>query len=124
MPIEQTIRENFNTWTQAWNAGDIEGYLVCYAKTEDTTYIGSGKILYGFDAIVNNYRQRFSTPDSMGQLQVQSLKITVIDEHNALIIGVFQYEITHQISNGVFTLHTRKMSDGWRIIVDHSSALS
>ncbi|MEM9954203.1 MAG: SgcJ/EcaC family oxidoreductase [Chloroflexota bacterium] len=121
---EQTIRDTFSQWTTAWNAGDIDGYLVCYAPTENVTYIGSGKIIRGQDAIANHFRQRFPSSETMGQLTIKSLEVNLLGAGHAQLLGIFEHQINDAQSRGIFTLYLKNINDTWYIVVDHSSALN
>ena len=118
----ESIKNVFKNGVAAWNRGDINGHLNSYADLETVRLISGGQITIGKDAIVTAYKLRFPSPELMGVLTTKNLKIEILTASDALFFGEFHLERESAISSGVFTGHLQKFSDGWAIVLDHSSA--
>ena len=116
-PVQDLFKES----VAAWNRGDIDGYLHCYAGLETVRYISGGKIIIGKAAIAAEFKSRFPTPDLMGTLSMKRLEIDKITPTDALFYGEFQLVREGIVSSGVFTGHMQKFSAGWALVLDHSS---
>lgn len=118
---EQAIRDAFTAWGDAWNSGDLEGYLAGYYDSEQTRYISNGKVIQGQQAIVDAYRARFPTPESLGQLALLELEVEPIGDRDGLVFGIWQHTRDGVTGSGAFTVHVRCFGGVWQIVTDHTS---
>lgn len=109
--------------TEAWNRGDIEGFMDGYWRSERTTFAGSSGVFRGWQALLDRYRRSYPDRAAMGRLQFSDLEITPLAHDAALILGHWQLGREKDRPGGVFTLVARRFPEGWRIIHDHTSAL-
>jgi len=119
----ESIKNVFRKGVDAWNRGDIDGYLDSYANLEIIRLISGGQITIGKNAAVKAFKSRFSSSEMMGVLTTKNLQIEILTASDALFFGEFHLERNFTVSSGVFTGHLKKLSDGWAIVLDHSSAL-
>ena len=117
------IKANFERWTTAWNAGDLDGYLECYAPSDDTCWISGERMLKGIAAIRSVYKERFSTDSGMGHLTIVKLSPQILTSDDALVFGVWELQHEDGIYNGVFHAHLKVFSGEWLIITDHATML-
>lgn len=102
----------------AWNAGDLDGYLATYA--ENARYVGRGMLYEGKAAIEDAFRSRFASPEMMGHLELERLEIEIETDSDALLFGQITHSLDGQTQRGVFTLHVKRFGDEWLIASDHS----
>ena len=57
--IEAGVEEILQLSADAWNAGDLDGFMVHYERAPTTTYIGSSGLRVGYDAIRARYAPGF-----------------------------------------------------------------
>src|SRR5262245_33239843 len=117
------IRAEIARQAAAWNRGDLDGFLAGYERAATTTMIGS-RPLRGWDAIAAMYRDKYGDKARMGQLTFSELEVRPLGAGFALAIG--RWALARDAAGGGpvggwFTLTLHKTSDGWRIIVDHTS---
>ncbi|HEY2743363.1 MAG TPA: nuclear transport factor 2 family protein [Polyangia bacterium] len=108
----------------AWNRGDLGGYLSGYERAATTTMVGSHGLLRGYDAIAAMYRDKYGDRARMGRLTFDGLEVRALGAGFALAVG--RWALARDAAaggpvGGWFTLTLHKTSDGWRIIVDHTS---
>ncbi len=118
------VRAEIAREADAWNRGDLDGYLRGYERAATTTMIGGKDPLRGWDAIAARYRDKYGDRARMGHLTFSELEVRPLAAGVALAIG--RWALERQASaggpvGGWFTLTLKKTRDGWRIVVDHTS---
>ena len=108
----------------AWNAGDIEGFMQGYIKNDQLRFASGGDITTGWDATLNRYQRRYSDRAKMGTLRYAVDTVTIIDGANALVFGRWTLLRDADEPTGLFTLHVKKGADGWKVVSDHTSSAS
>lgn len=109
---------------QAWNRGDIEGYMEGYWKTDSLLFTSSGKIQRGWNATFEKYKKSYYTKAKMGNLVFSNLAITLLFDESAWVFGYWELSREKDNPKGLFTLIFRKFATGWKIIHDHTSSQS
>ena|SRR5271167_370221 len=121
---QAAIRAVLDAQVTAWNQGDIGAFMDGYKKSGATAFVGSDGILRGWQAGLDRYHKSYPTRQAMGTLTFSHLEITVLSPAAALVMGRWQLQRELDKPGGVFTLVFRKFPEGWRIINDHTSAVS
>jgi hypothetical protein len=111
----------------AWNRGDLDEFMQGYQQSPVVTFVcSSGQVLWGYDAIAENYRRNYPGPAKMGHLSFCDPYVRDLGKGRALCFGQFTVEMPEgNFSRGSFTVILEcTVSDGWKIIHDHSSSSS
>lgn len=123
LALAETIREIMQVQADAWNAGDISTFMQPYWRSPDLTFSSSGTTLRGYQATLDRYRKRYPTPEKMGKLTFSDLEVTRLNDAAALVLGRWHLERAEPV-RGNFTLVFRQIEGEWRIVHDHTSALT
>ena len=118
------VRAEIAREADAWNHGDLDGYLRGYERAATTTMVGGADLLRGWDAIAARYRKKYGDRARMGHLTFSELEVRPLGAGFALALG--RWAVARDAAaggpvGGWFTLTLKKSGDGWRIIVDHTS---
>lgn len=109
----------------AWNRGDVDAFVeLGYWRSSELTFFSGGDIAKGYDALLARYRRRYRSPGAeMGRLTFRDVETIWSGPDIAVVRGrwALDFEAAEDAS-GLFTLVLRRLSDGWRIVHDHSSA--
>ncbi len=116
--IEQVLAEQ----AQAWNRGDVEGFMDGYARIPRLRFASGGAITYGWQETLERYKHRYPDRSAMGTLVFTDLDTAVLSPDAAVVFGHWRLSNTKGEPNGLFTLIFRKTEPGWRIVADHTSA--
>lgn len=120
---EKTIRATMNAQVVAWNAGDIDGFMKAYEDSPKTTFIGH-TVRHGYAEILANYKNKYSDKAKMGTLTFTNVEVRMLSATNAVVTGNYKLDFpdtgaTEQ--EGIFSLVWVKTTQGWKIILDHTS---
>ena len=115
------IRAVLDAQRDAWNRGDIEGYMDGYDRSEKTEFVGGNSISRGWQTVLDRYKKKYDSREKMGTLTFTEVEITLLSKDAALVLGRWRLKRTSDEPNGTFTLLFRKTKAGWRIVHDHSS---
>ena len=107
----------------AWNAGDLEGFMGCYWKSDSLLFVGSRGPSRGWQTTLDNYRKGYANPTEMGQLTFGVENLEAVGPDHALMLGSWQLNRSEGLDtlSGWFSLVWKRMDGQWFIIRDHSS---
>jgi beta-aspartyl-peptidase (threonine type) len=108
---------------EAWNRGDLEAFMQTYWKSDELTFSAGGRTTRGWQATLDRYRQRYSTPAAMGKLEFRELEVTMLGDEAALVLGEWRLQVGTESPAGNFSLVLRRIDNQWLIIHDHTSVL-
>lgn len=120
-PTSKTIKNILYAQVDAWNNGDLQGYMNAYWKNDSLRFIGKKGIQYGWEKTYENYKKSYPDKASMGNLTFDILSIEMICISHVFVVG--KWNITREKGNinGYFTLILEKKEGKWVITSDHSS---
>jgi ketosteroid isomerase-like protein len=119
---ESEIREVMNEQAADWNRGDIDAFMTSYWKSEETLFVGASGVARGWQAVLDRYHRTYPDRKAMGQVRFSNLEVHKLCSNAALVVGNYHLDRENDHPEGVFTLDFRKLPEGWRIIVDHTTA--
>ena len=119
---ERAVRNVLDAQVEAWNRGDIEGFMDGYLDSERLRFASGGRVHYGWQATLERYRNTYPDRAAMGALAFTDLDVQVLGEERALVFGRFELVREGDRPHGLFTLILERRQDGWRVVHDHTSA--
>ena len=122
---QQVIKAILSTQVEAWNRGDIEAFMVGYAKSEEILFVGK-EVKRGYKGLLERYRRDYPDAAAMGKLRFSDLEVRMLGADHATVLG--RYHLTRTEAGGgdaqgIFTLIFEKTGGHWKIIQDHTTAL-
>ncbi len=119
---ENEIRRIMAAQESAWNAGDLDRFMIGYWPSDSLVFVGSSGLTRGWSATLSNYKKGYPDRAAMGRLRFDLLKIDALSKNAAHIIGKWHLERPEKGNvGGHFTLLWRKIDGKWVIVADHSS---
>jgi uncharacterized protein (TIGR02246 family) len=116
------IRAVIQAQQEAWNRGDIDGFMNGYARSKSTIFVSEDTVTRGWQTVRDRYKKKYSNREKMGTLKFSTLEITPLGADSAVALGRWKLKRAKDQPHGRFTLIFRKTADGWRIVHDHTSA--
>ena len=121
LKITEDIRQVMNEQVEAWNRGDIDGFMQGYWNSPQMTFVSGDNVTKGWQPTLERYKKSYDSRAKMGVLSFTDVEITVTSKESAVVLGRFTLEREMDKPTGLFTLNFRKFKDGWKIILDHTS---
>ncbi|HEX9630928.1 MAG TPA: nuclear transport factor 2 family protein [Gemmatimonadales bacterium] len=116
--LERLMRRS----AESWNAGDLDGFLITYARDSATTFVTSRGPVYGFEAIRGRYAARFEPGAERDSLTFTEFTVRMLGGN--YVLSTARYVLARGDSvtaTGPFTVIWERRPEGWRMIHDHTS---
>lgn len=115
------IRAVMDAQTAAWNRGDIDGFMTGYWRSDKLVFVSGDTVTRGWQPTLDRYKKSYDSREKMGTLTFSDLEITILSKDAAVVLGNWSLKRASDIPRGKFTLVFRKLKEGWRIVMDHTS---
>jgi len=106
----------------AWNNGDIDGFMQGYWRSEQLRFASGGSITRGWQATRDRYHARYSDRTIMGTLAFTDLEVDLLSSDAAIVHGAWALERETDRPNGLFTLVLRQMDGRWKVVSDTTTS--
>jgi ketosteroid isomerase-like protein len=115
------ILETMHLQEEAWNTGDLEGFMHGYWENDSLRFIGKSGITFGWQHTLDNYKRGYPDLAAMGKLTFTILRVEGLSKRVAHVTGQWHLQRAQDAPHGYFTLLWRKIDGRWVIVADHSS---
>jgi uncharacterized protein (TIGR02246 family) len=105
----------------AWNRGDIDAFMNGYARSASTVFVSEDEVGRGWQTVRDRYRVKYSDRAKMGTLSFSEIEVTMLSSDAAVVLGRWKLKRAKDEPHGRFTLIFKRLSEGWRIVHDHTS---
>ncbi len=121
--VRAGVRDTLSRQAAAWNAGDIDGFMDGYERSDALTFCSGGQLRRGWNATRQRYLQRYGAREKMGALSFSEIEIRPLAPDAALVLGRWRLTFADQPSaGGRFSLNMARRDGRWLIIHDHTSS--
>ena len=107
----------------AWNEGDLEGFMKHYWNSDSLRFIGKSGLNYGWQNTLDNYKKSYKNKEEMGKLKFNNKSLDIIGEQAIFVIG--EWKLTRggdlEDLSGMYSLIWQHKNGEWVITTDHSS---
>jgi hypothetical protein len=118
---EQEILSILQRQTEAWNRGDLRGFMRGYWENDSLMYIGKSGVTYGYTSTLNNYIRNYGDTARMGKLRFEILHVKRLSADHFFVVGKWFLKRSVGDIGGHYTLLWKKIDGAWVIVADHSS---
>ncbi len=119
--VAAAVLDVLDIQVEAWNDGDIDGFMAGYLRSEELRFTSGGEVRYGWRRTRQRYHERYPDRAAMGTLAFEDLDVRVLSGHAALVFGRFRLTRESDEPTGLFTLLLEQHGDRWFIVADHTS---
>ena len=122
-PAGEAVRAVLAAQIQAWNRGDLNGYMAGYWNSPDLVFFSNGQETRGWQPTLDRYRARYQGEGKhMGTLDFPVLDVLTLGPDAALARGRWRLRMPDgKELSGMTSVLFRKKPEGWRVVHDHSS---
>ena len=85
--IAADIRALMDKQVAAWNAGDIDGFMNGYWRSEKLVFISGDKVTRGWQPTLDNYKKGYDSRAKMGVLTFSDVEVSVLSDDAAVVLG-------------------------------------
>jgi hypothetical protein len=118
---EPEIRALLQKQTEAWNRGDVVGFMEGYWKNDSLMFIGKSGITYGWQQTLDNYKKGYPDKTAMGFLTFTFIELKPLSKKYFSVVGKWHLKRSIGDLGGHYTLLLKKIKGKWVVISDHSS---
>jgi beta-aspartyl-peptidase (threonine type) len=120
---ESRVRAVLDRQVEAWNRGDLDGFMAGYWNSPDLVFQSGGTITRGWPQTLERYRRRYRAEGKeMGRLRFEDLDVQPLSPDAAFVRGRWQLTMKDGTQpGGLFTLLLRRFGGEWKIVHDHTS---
>lgn len=105
----------------AWNRGDIDGFMETYLPGDSLLFIGSRGLSFGYTQVLFNYKRAYPDRATMGVLHFEIQRLEMLGDNAAFVVGSWKLQRKEDAPGGFFSLLWKKTPRGWKIVADHTS---
>jgi hypothetical protein len=103
----------------SWNAGDIDGFMEHYWNSDSLQFMSNGKITYGWDQTLRNYKKSYPDKATMGSLKFDNISHYFITDTHCMVTGKWHLKReTLDDVGGMYSLLWKVIDGRWVIISD------
>jgi ketosteroid isomerase-like protein len=118
---EKAIRVVLAQQNEAWNRGDIEGFMKGYWNNDSLMFVGKNGVTYGYKNTLENYKKSYGNAEKMGKLTFTFIRFSRLSPEYYFVVGKWELARKDGDLSGHFNLLVRKIKKEWVIVADHSS---
>ena len=118
---EAAVRVLLQEQTEAWNRGDLEGFMKGYWESDSLMFIGKSGVTYGWQNTLENYQKGYPDTAAMGKLSFTLITVKRLSVQYFFVVGKWHLQRSIGDLQGHYNLLLRKIKGRWVIITDHSS---
>jgi ketosteroid isomerase-like protein len=107
---------------QCWNAGDIEGYMQGYWKSDSVRFVSGKGITSGWKQTLERYKRGYPSSETMGRLRFNEVDIDMQSDSSAVVLGRWELKRAEDAPWGYFMLLMKQKAQGWCVVLDHTSS--
>jgi uncharacterized protein (TIGR02246 family) len=122
-PVAQAVRAVIAAQIEAWNRGDLNGYMAGYWNSPDLVFFSNGQETRGWQPTLDRYRARYQGEGKkMGTLDFPVLDVLALSPDAALARGRWRLRMPDgKELTGMTSVLLQRRPEGWRVVHDHSS---
>ena len=121
-PTADQVRGVLTAQADAWNKGDLDGFLATYWDSPDLVFYSGGAVSKGRKAVAERYRKNYQADGKeMGKLTFADLEAEALGPDAAMARGRWKVVTSKETMEGLFTRVLKKFPDGCKIVHDHTS---
>ena len=118
---ESEIRNLLTRQTEAWNRGDITGFMQTYWQNDSLMFIGKDGVTWGWKNTLEHYKKGYPDKETMGQLSFEIILVKKLSKEYFFVVGKWMLKRNAGDVNGHYNLLVKRIEGEWKIIADHSS---
>lgn len=109
---------------RAWNSHDMQGVLAAYWNSPSLVSIAGDDEVHGFDALQKALLTTYANPNTMGHIDLDTLRVQVIADDSACCVASYVVRTQNHVYYCDDTATLRHFPEGWRIVFERAGVLT
>ena len=118
---EKEVYDQLMRSLDAWNRHDIDGFLESFWHSDDLVVVVDGENVRGWDLLSKAYHTGYPNPEEMCKLTIDRAQVQMLAPDLGFVLAWYTASFPKKKEFGTSTIILRKFSEGWRIIISHTS---
>ncbi len=118
--IELVIDGIIDDQVEAWNDGDVEGFMSGYWRSDELRFVAGKTVLHGHDSMTAMYKRSYPGKEKMGELRFDIRDKKWMGDSLINVLGRWNVTNDDTTRSGNFAIMFMPVSEGWRIVEDHT----
>jgi uncharacterized protein (TIGR02246 family) len=118
---EKEIYDQLTRMLDAWNRHDIDAYVNCFWRSDDLVVVIEGENFRGWEFLSKAYHLGYPNPDAMGTIIPDRVQVQMLAPDIGLALTWYTAHFSKKKEFETSTLIMKKLPEGWRIAVMHTS---
>lgn len=119
---EDRIRTVLSTQQDAWNTGDIDGFMQGYWQSPELRFASGGTVTRGWQATRDRYHANYSDRSLTGTLTFETIETVMLGDDAAVVHGAWALQRESDRPSGLFTLIFQQIDGDWKIVSDTTTS--
>ncbi|MEL7031832.1 MAG: nuclear transport factor 2 family protein [Pseudomonadota bacterium] len=119
---EDRIRTVLSMQQDAWNTGDIDGFMQGYWQSPELRFASGGTVTRGWQATRDRYHANYSDRSLMGTLTFEAIETLMLSDDAAVVHGAWALQRESDRPSGLFTLVFQQIDGDWKIVSDTTTS--
>ena len=121
--VETQVERMLYRSAEAWNRGDLDGFMSDYLRSPTVTYLGTSGLVAGWEAIRARYAPLFEAGAVRDSLRFERVVVRPLGNEYALATARYLlFRAGAVTASGPFTLVLQRTGEGWKIVHDQSAS--
>lgn len=110
---------------RAWNNHDLKGVLAVYWNSPDLVSIaGDEPEVHGFEALQNALLTTYADPNTMGRIDLDTLRVQVISNDSACCVASYVVHTANHVYYCDDTATLKHWPEGWKIVFERAAIVT
>jgi|HubBroStandDraft_2_1064218.scaffolds.fasta_scaffold335704_1 uncharacterized protein (TIGR02246 family) len=118
---EKEIYDQVNRAVEAWNRHDLDGYLDGFWRSDSLILVVEGETVRGWDLLSKALHTGYPNPTEMGNVTLDRVQVQMLSSDLALALTWDTVSFPKKKEFGTSTIVMKKLPEGWRVAVMHTS---
>lgn len=116
------IKQVLELQQKSWNNANLEGFMKYYWNHDSLLFVTSKGPTWGYRQMLEGYKRSYSSPEKIGKLNFNIMRIAVLDSARTLahVLGQWKVSRTKDTLKGYFNILFKQQPEGPRIIMDNT----
>jgi uncharacterized protein (TIGR02246 family) len=118
---EKEIYDQMMKMVDAWNRHDLDAYLDGFLHSDDILMVVDGETIRGWDLLSKAFHSGYPNRDEMGTVIFDRVQVQMLSPDLGFVLIWYSIAFPKKKQFGTDTVIVKKVAEGWREMISHTS---